>query len=126
MNCSHIAIFIASTINSDDKVVPVGGDFNLTCTSSVSTKVMFAWVLNRIGNRIGVTEYSSSNGGTSVLTLSNVQEDDGGSYVCIVRVDTLIVMSNSITIDAVIIGMSIRKLIRKCLHCYFNRSPCDY
>ena len=88
-------------------MVPIGGDFNLTCTSSVSTNVMFTWTRNRIG----VNRYSNSNGDTSILALSNVQEEDAGSYVCSVRVGTLIVMSNPITIDAVIIGMFIRKLL---------------
>ena len=109
--------FLASTINSQDKVVPVGGEFSLTCTSSVSSNVAFVWTRDRMATSGKVI----SDGGTSTLTLSNVEISDAGSYVCSVRVSTLVVMSDPITIDAVIIGMFIRKssvTLDNWLHCY--------
>lgn len=112
-----MVVFLASTINSQDKVVPVGGELSLTCTSSVSSNVAFVWTRNRMP----VSGVSDSNGGTSTLTLSDVKIDDAGNYVCSVRVSTLVVMSDPITIDTVIIGMLIRKspvTLANWLHCY--------
>lgn len=113
---SLMVVFLASTINSQDKVVPVGGELSLTCTSSVSSNVAFVWTRNRMP----VSGVSDSNGGTSTLTLSDVKIDDAGNYVCSVRVSTLVVMSDPITIDTVIIGMLIRKspvTLANWLHC---------
>ena len=109
--------FLASTINSQDKVVPVGGEFSLTCTSSVSSDVIFLWTRDRMP----VSGQFESNGDTSTLTLSDVKIGDSGSYVCSVRISTLIVMSDPITIDTVIIGMFIRKSslpLTVLVHCY--------
>ena len=109
--------FLASTINSEDTIVPVGGEFSLTCTSTVSTNAAFSWTRDRMP----VSGRSDSDGDTSTLTLSDVKIDDAGIYVCSVRVGTLVVMSDPITIDTVIIGMFIRKSIVTLpdwLHCY--------
>ena len=71
----------------------------------MSSNVEFLWTRDRMPTS-GV---SISDGGTSTLTLSDVEMSDAGSYVCSVRVSTLVVMSDPITIDTVIIGMFIRK-----------------
>ena len=98
--CYTVA-FLASTIHSQDKIVPVGGTFNLTCTSTISSNTMFSWTRNRMP----VNGETISNGDMSTLTVSDVKSDNAGSYVCTVRVGTLVVMSNTVVITAVIIGM---------------------
>ena len=56
-----------------------------------------------------VSGQSNSNGDTSTLTLSNVRMEDSGGYVCTVKVGTLVVMSDTVVVTAVIIGMLTRK-----------------
>lgn len=51
-----------------------------------------------------------SHGDTSVLTILNVKSDDAGSYVCSVKVNTLIVVSKSIKITTIVIGMLIKEI----------------
>ena len=73
--------------------VTFGLSVTLTCTSSVSSNVMYSWTHN------GTTNIQSTvNGDTSRLTISNVRYSDGGSYVCIVRSGSLSVTSNTVTI----------------------------
>ena len=45
-----------------------------------------------------VTRQSTSNGGTSTLSITSAMRSDSGSYVCTVRIGSLSVMSNSATV----------------------------
>ena len=104
---NHAAAFLASSITSEDKVVPVGGTFTLTCVSSVSSNTMFSWTRNRMP----VAGQTDSNGDTSTLTLTDVRMEDAGDYICTVIVGPLVVTSNPVNITAVIIGTYIDKEI---------------
>jgi len=98
----NVYCFLASTINSQDQVVvPVGGKISLTCKSSVSSNVRFTWTRNKIP----IIGRSRSSGDTSVLTITNIKSDDAGNYVCTVWVDTLVVLSNTVVLTTIIIGM---------------------
>ena len=55
----------------------------------------FSWTHN--GTNVERTHLSIS-GATSTLTISNVRYSDGGSYVCIVKRESLSVISNTATI----------------------------
>ena len=112
---NHIAVFLASTITSEDKVVPVGGTFTLTCVSSVSSNTMFSWTRNRMP----VAGQTDSNGDTSTLTLTNVRMEDTGDYLCTVIVGPLVVTSNPVNITAVIIGTLARKSCNVSQGCYY-------
>ena len=67
---------------------------NLTCTSSVSSDVTFSWT----HNGRGVTGQPTPTGNTSILTITRVKRNDVGRYVCIVRHESLSVMSNTATL----------------------------
>ena len=86
-------------------MVPVGGTFNLTCVSSVSSNAMFSWTRDRMP----VEGQTDSTGDTSILTLTDVKMEDTGDYTCTVIVGALVVQSNQVNITAVIIGMLTRK-----------------
>ena len=77
-----------------NKQVKFGSSVTLTCTSSISSNVMFSWTHNGkiIRNTLPV------NGDTSRLTKNIVRYSDGGSYVCIVKSGSLSVTSNTATI----------------------------
>ena len=65
------------------------------CISSSSSNVMFSWTRN------GTSISGSSEAGDtsySVLTISNMQYNDAGSYVCTVRSGSVSVMSNTATV----------------------------
>jgi len=70
----------------------------LTCTSSVSSNVIFSWTHN--GTSISK---SSTIGNTSILTITSVRNSDAGSYACTVSSGSLSVMSNTATLT--VIGM---------------------
>ena len=78
------------TTHPQDKVLAVGLSVSLTCTSSVSSDVTFSWT----SDGRDVTGQSTSTGDTSILTISDVQRNDSGSYTCTVRSESLSVISN--------------------------------
>ena len=83
-----------------NKQVTFGSSVALTCTSSISSNVIFSWAHNDAMIKI----QSTVNGDTSRLTISNVRYSDGGSYVCIVRSGSLSVTSNTATIIVYVNG----------------------
>ncbi|XP_065918658.1 hemicentin-1-like isoform X2 [Dysidea avara] len=87
-------VVLKITTHPQDRLVPVGSMVNLTCTSSVSSDVTFSWTHN--GG--GVTRQSTSTGNTSILTITRLKRNDAGRYVCIVRHESLSVMSNTATL----------------------------
>ena len=81
-------------IQPQDKLVPVNSVVNLTCTSSLSSNVIFSWTHNGIS-----INQSSTTGDTSILTITNVRHSDAGSYVCTVSSGSVSVMSNPATLS---------------------------
>jgi len=88
--CPHL---IEITSHPQDKLVAINSIVNLTCTSSVSSNVIFSWTHN--GTSING---SSTIGDTSVLTITSVGNSDAGSYVCAVSSGSLSVISNTATL----------------------------
>jgi len=78
-----------------DKLVSVNSVVNLRCTSSLSSNVTFSWTHNEISV---INQSSSTTGGTSILTITNMRDSDVGSYVCTVSSGTVSVMSNTATL----------------------------
>ena len=60
---------------------------------SILSKVTFSWT----HNGTSISE-SSTNGGTSILTITSVRDSDAGSYVCTVTSGSLSVMSSAATL----------------------------
>ena len=85
--------FIEITAHPQDKLVPVNSTVNMTCTSSLSSDVIFSWTHN--GRSISG---SLTTGDTSILTITSVRHSDAGSYVCTVSSGSLSVMSNAATL----------------------------
>ena len=81
------------TAHPQDKLVPVNSTVNKTCTSSLSSDVIFSWTHN--GRSISG---SSTTGDTSILTITSVRHSDAGSYVCTVSSGSLSVISNAATL----------------------------
>ena len=77
-----------------DKLIAVTSTVSLTCTSSLSSNVIFSWSHN--GRFINGS--STTTGDTSILTITSVRHSDVGSYVCTVRSGSLSVMSNTATL----------------------------
>jgi len=88
------------TTHPQDKIVATNSTVILTCTSSVSSNVIFTWT----HNGTSINELSSKIGDTSILTITSVRNNDAGSYVCIVSSGSLSVMSNTATLT--VYGMS--------------------
>ena len=84
-------IDVEITTHPQDRLVPVGSMVNLTCTSSVSSDVTFSWT----HNYSVVAGQPTSVGNTSILTITRVKRNNAGRYVCIVRHESLSVMSNT-------------------------------
>ena len=85
----------------------------LTCTSSVSSQVIFQWTHN--GTNIRRAHSSITYGSTNTLTISNVRYSDGGSYVCIVKRRSLSVTSNTASITVYGMCVIIKCIILKCV-----------
>ena len=86
----HATVIIT---HPQDKLIAVTSTVSLTCTSSLSSNVIFSWSHN--GKFING---SSTTGDTSILTITRVRHSDVGSYVCTVRSGSLSVMSNTTTL----------------------------
>ena len=82
------------TTHPQNTQVTFDSSVTLTCTTSLSSNVIFSWTHNGtvIKNTLLV------NGSTSSLTISNLRYRDSGSYVCIVRSGSSSVTSNTATI----------------------------
>ena len=76
-----------------NEVLAVNSAVNFTCTSSVSSNVIFSWS----HNGTSINRWSTA-GDTSILTITRVRHSDAGSYVCTVRSGSLSVMSNTATL----------------------------
>ena len=82
---------IEITTHPEDKLVTVNSTVSFSCTSSLSSNVIFSWTHN--GRSING---SSTTGDTSILTITSVRHNDAGSYVCtVMRSGSLSVMSNA-------------------------------
>ena len=86
----YLLILTEIITHPQDESVPVNSRVNLTCTSSLSSNVIFSWTHN--GRSISG---SSTTGDTSILTIISVRDIDAGSYVCTVSSGSLSVMSNT-------------------------------
>ena len=64
------------------------------CRSSVSSDVTFSWT----HNGSAITNGRSTADDTSTLTISNVQYNNAGAYVCSVRSGSVSIMSNTATV----------------------------
>ena len=89
LHLSHLEILS----HPQAKLVALRSTLNFTCTSSVSSNVIFSWSHN--GRSING---SSTTGDTSILTFTSVRESDAGSYVCTVRSGSVSVISNAATL----------------------------
>ena len=76
-----------------DEVLAVNSMVMFSCTSSVSSNVIFSWTHN--GTSISG---SSTTGDTSILTITSVRNSDAGSYVCTASSGSLSAMSNTATL----------------------------
>ena len=63
------------------------------CRSSISSDVTFSWTHN--GSAINGRSTADD---TSTLTISSVQYNSAGAYVCTVRSGSVSIMSNSATV----------------------------
>jgi len=105
------------TTHPEDKLVAVNSMVNLTCTSSVSSNVVFSWTHNETS-----INGSSTSGDTSILTITSVRNSDAGSYVCIVSSGSLSVMSNTatLTVYGIVCVCSVRMRTCVCV-CVFSK-----
>ena len=87
-----IAVFIEITNHPQDKLVPVNSTVNMTCTSSLSSNVIFTWTHN------GRSINGSTTDDTSILTFTSARHSNSGSYVCTVRSGSVSVTSNAATL----------------------------
>jgi len=84
---------IEITTHPKDIQIAATSTINLTCTSSVSSNVIFSWTHNGVYVHVQL-----STGDTSMLTITSVRNSDAGSYVCTVSSGLLSVMSNTATL----------------------------
>ena len=87
MNIVHLKEIIH---HPQDAIAAVNSRISFRCTASISSDIMFSWA----HNGTSVTGYSTT-GDTSILTITNVKNNDAGSYVCTVRNGSLSVISNT-------------------------------
>ncbi|XP_065886416.1 uncharacterized protein [Dysidea avara] len=78
------------TLNLAKATIPVRSSTELTCSSSLSSDVIFSWTHN--GTTI---RPSSTTNETSILMITNVVHSNSGSYVCTVNSGSISVMSNT-------------------------------
>ena len=73
----------------------IGANVTLTCTSSLSSYLTFAWIHNDT-----IIRQQEKNSSTSRLAISNVRYSDSGSYTCVVWKGSisLSVTSNTATV----------------------------
>ena len=94
MYCYYVNLHYKEiTTHPQDGVLAVNSKVMFRCISSLSSNVIFSWTHN--GRSI---EGSSTTGDTSILTITNVRDNDAGSYVCTVSSGSLSVMSNTATL----------------------------
>ena len=72
-------MFLEIITHFDNKQATIGSNVTLTCTSSLSSDVIFIWAHNDT-----IIKHQELNSSTSRLTISNVRYNDSGSYMCIV------------------------------------------
>ena len=101
------------TTHPEDKLVVVNSAVNLTCTSSVSSNVIFSWTHN--GKSIG---RHTTTGDTSILTITSVRNSDAGSYVCTVSSGSLSVMSNTATLTVYGMCTHVHEYFKSCVTCH--------
>ena len=78
-----------------NKILKLNSTISFKCTASISFNVIFSWTHN--GRSVNG---SSTTGDTSILTITSVRHSDAGRYVCIVRSESLSVISNAAILAA--------------------------
>ena len=78
--------------------VLTGSRIILTCTSSVSSDVIFTWTHNGKRLQHDRDRKLRSNYGSSKVIITKVKRRDAGDYVCEARCGPLLVMSTTATL----------------------------